>query len=526
MALTICGFNRAEPRNMLLTASVSTPGRSWMEPWRGGMDSIGWEDAVPPQRRRRRHAALDPDGDGPEPNTLLRDARLRHESPSGSARPMSRQELAEAVNTYLWEEHRRRVALDDTYVGKLERGRHRWPQALYREAFRAVLGVNSDKEIGFHIVRSSPTALSAPAPRSQTSDLALSLVASAPPTRSGHETNISTDGIPPSSLPEPDEVRQTITEAINDGSPYADHLLRLQNRIHEHAANVATVAPKDMIRRIAPDLIDANRLLQYARNAEDVQLLSAVLARFSAMVADEFSVLGNVAQAHAWYATATTAADRSGSTQLQAVVRALNVMVPLYHGRQSDAVHLAQQAQQLASTTPCFAVALASMLEALARARLGDHSHARLALRRARDAHDAMNDAEHTESFFGFSIRRRLFYEGRVLTMVGDYAAAEKVHRQARELYSPQVVGDPAIMNLDRATALIDTKDAEAGAQLIIATLSGLPANHQTGIFLSLANRVFAAIPIAARGLPAPRECAELLDTMSSSTVVGGHESH
>ncbi len=88
-----------------------------------------------------------------QPNIQFCDARLRLRSLSGSGRRMSRQELADAVNSYLWEKHRRRAALDGNYVGKLERGDHRWPQLIYREAFRAVLRVSTDAEIGFYINR-------------------------------------------------------------------------------------------------------------------------------------------------------------------------------------------------------------------------------------------------------------------------------------------------------------------------------------------------------------------------------------
>src|SRR3712207_6761979 len=89
-------------------------------------------------------------GDRP-PNALLRQARIRRLSPSGSGRPMSRQELAEAVNAYLWATYRVVDRLDATDIGKLERGEHRWPRARRREAFRAVLGAASDTELGFYI---------------------------------------------------------------------------------------------------------------------------------------------------------------------------------------------------------------------------------------------------------------------------------------------------------------------------------------------------------------------------------------
>ncbi len=92
-----------------------------------------------------------------EPNRLLRLARLRLLSPSGSGRPMSRQELADAVNTYLTskqdDRYRREATLDANHIGKLERGVHRWPNDIRREAFRHVLRASDDREVGFRIVR-------------------------------------------------------------------------------------------------------------------------------------------------------------------------------------------------------------------------------------------------------------------------------------------------------------------------------------------------------------------------------------
>ncbi|GLY98805.1 hypothetical protein [Actinoplanes sp. NBRC 103695] len=66
---------------------------------------------------------------------------------------MSRQELAEAVNAYLWTTFHRRTSLDASYVGKLENGKHRWPNKDYRQGFRAVLEVETDAELGFYPTR-------------------------------------------------------------------------------------------------------------------------------------------------------------------------------------------------------------------------------------------------------------------------------------------------------------------------------------------------------------------------------------
>src|SRR6266498_2453288 len=91
------------------------------------------------------------------PNHLLREARRRLPSPSGSGRPMSRQELADAVNAYLAskddERYQREATLDENHIGKLERGAHRWMNDMRREAFRHVLKAASDAELGFWIIR-------------------------------------------------------------------------------------------------------------------------------------------------------------------------------------------------------------------------------------------------------------------------------------------------------------------------------------------------------------------------------------
>jgi hypothetical protein len=86
---------------------------------------------------------------GRRPNVLLRRARLRMPSPVDSRYAMSRQELAEAVNAHVFDVSGRVSVMDAHYVGRLERGIRRYPTADYRAAFRAVLGVATDAELGF-----------------------------------------------------------------------------------------------------------------------------------------------------------------------------------------------------------------------------------------------------------------------------------------------------------------------------------------------------------------------------------------
>ncbi|MFJ8581329.1 hypothetical protein [Micromonospora sp. NPDC093277] len=66
---------------------------------------------------------------------------------------MSRQELAEAVNAWLYEHMGRRTAIAARYIGGLERGDTRWPSAHYRAALRAVLGKATDAELGLFVIQ-------------------------------------------------------------------------------------------------------------------------------------------------------------------------------------------------------------------------------------------------------------------------------------------------------------------------------------------------------------------------------------
>jgi hypothetical protein len=93
-------------------------------------------------------------------NNQLRTARERTASPTQPGVGLSRQELAELVNIWVWEHHDKKVVLATAnYIGKLETGIIRWPSKLYREALRAILGAPNDDALGFVNARSRRAAV-------------------------------------------------------------------------------------------------------------------------------------------------------------------------------------------------------------------------------------------------------------------------------------------------------------------------------------------------------------------------------
>lgn len=86
-------------------------------------------------------------------NDLLRRRRESHPSPTGRGDHMTRTDLAEAVNAYVWASTGRRIALDASTIARYERGLIRWPNATYRDGLRAVLGATKDADLGFRPTR-------------------------------------------------------------------------------------------------------------------------------------------------------------------------------------------------------------------------------------------------------------------------------------------------------------------------------------------------------------------------------------
>ena len=71
-----------------------------------------------------------------------------------AARRLTEGQVADMVADWISHHAHQRPAIDADHVSRIERGQITWPGRLYRQAFRAVLGVDSDAELGFYSRRS------------------------------------------------------------------------------------------------------------------------------------------------------------------------------------------------------------------------------------------------------------------------------------------------------------------------------------------------------------------------------------
>lgn len=89
----------------------------------------------------------------PQANRKLRAAREAMPSPSGApGLPMSRRQLAEVANAYVWHHThgQQHTNMTEHDIGRYERGEVRWPGRWRRLGLRGALRVATDKELGLY----------------------------------------------------------------------------------------------------------------------------------------------------------------------------------------------------------------------------------------------------------------------------------------------------------------------------------------------------------------------------------------
>lgn len=116
---------------------------------------------------------------------------------------------------------------------------------------------------------------------------------------------------------------------------------------------------------------------------------------------------------------------------------------------------------------------------------------------------------------FGFSVRRWHFYESRILSRLDDIEAAIAAQERALALYPEEVVGDRALIQLDRAICIVRSGDINTGLQIAEETLADLPSEHRTDIFVHYGWNAAIAVPARFRNQPSVTEYRDFLRNLA-----------
>jgi hypothetical protein len=366
----------------------------------------------------------------PQRNESLTAARARIESPGTPGQPMTRQELAEAVNDHVLRATGTPGAVDARHVGRWERGVTRWPAPRYRAALRAVLNVTTDAELGFR--RPSRTTVE---------DV-------------DRKTFLKTTlGVGAGVLLAPSDAN--LTEILS--GPTA-HYRQMESAVASNRLSPAVDAHLTLAVGIVRDRL---------RTSDGFRMLSEVAGLAAWLAADR----GDNATARRRYAEAIGYAKRAHHPLLAAYMTASlgHFAVETGDGNQGLAL-LLRASQQLDVTAPDTARAWLASLLAVAYASTGDRKQTLAELCRAEGLVARQVDEPQWPWVFPFSPAKAARYRASALGRLGDLRAAQTAYAAAGPALTS--AKPRALAQVEHAGVLARAGDAAGGCSLATEALA------------------------------------------------------
>src|SRR5205085_8756287 len=163
-----------------------------------------------------------------------------------------------------------------------------------------------------------------------------------------------------------------------------------------------------------------------------------------------------------------------------------------------------REANRMLGTTVCASHVRAHVVAARALARLGSSdTEARTLIGQAETMFGQLPASEVDNTALGFTERQFWFTVGNAYTILGLNNEAGDAQQRALALYRPTEYLDPALIALDQATCLIQSKQADAACELAAATIANAPEQHRSGLMTHYGREFYNALPTPARALPA-----------------------
>lgn len=454
---------------------------------------------------------------------------------------MSREELADAVNAYLFRETQRIFDMNANHIGKYELGEYRWPRAHYREALRAVLRVATDAALGFYPKRSAAdTAVlerrPAEPPESPAGAVSLPPATDRPEERSpdrsslrrrGLITGLAAIGVTAWGLPAAAEsFRHDVTQAVA-GFSHVD-LAEWERIAAEYGSTYVTTSPAELLEDLAVDLTIAQNHLGRLRREPDQRTMRRVVAQLTGLVAHTLSDLGNARASLRWWRTAGQAADASGDAAVRTWIRGREIIHGLYDRRPAQA--LLDLADLASAITICPLAGLASVYAGRAQtlAVAGRSAEALVALDVVRRLSERLpvRRGDDPLSVYGWSEVRLRHTESFVHSFLGNAGEADAAQRAAIALYPSSQSSGCAQVRLHQALCLTRQGAVAEGSRHACRVLTELPEPQHRDMVHEVARQVIQAVPPDDRRRPEVRELLELLHLLGQPEPARPHPEH
>ncbi|WP_454195990.1 hypothetical protein [Nocardia sp. Marseille-Q1738] len=446
-----------------------------------------------------------------EPNHQLSAARARTRSKL-TGHPLSRAEVADAVNAWVYRQTGRVIQLSGNYIGKLERGVFRWPNSEYRAGLRAVLGVATDAELGFRPVERGAGAISMgpdendpptflPTAGKEVDDvLRRTFLLSASAAGVGMALGL-------------ESARHGLNRAVSDG--FSVDVDDWHEIVREYGAAAVTHTAAELHEMLLVDVLSLQMALGMSSDPAQRRALYKIGALLSQYLAQAVGDLGQRREAKRWWRTACYAADSSGDRHTMMHVRGRKAIRAIYDGQSPEIIiDEISKSHDLIADGP--AVGRPSLLAARAQSfallgRAEDAESSLVALRETFAALPSQMTNDHGWHCWAYPEERVRFAESFVYSHLGDTRRAEEAQSAALGLYPPNSRRGPVQIELQRALCLVTTGDPTQGAGYATTTLEALPTEHRTQFVMGLGEQVLAAVPSDQRRTRSARELHELL---------------
>lgn len=369
-------------------------------------------------------------------NQLLISARLRMESPGSPGQPMTRQELAEAVNDHVFRTTGKTGAVDARHVGRWERGVVYWPVERYRTALRAILDVATDADLGFRRPR-----------RTTVDDVDRKTFLKA------------TLGVGAGVLLVPPAV----------AAPSDADLIEILSGPTAFYRRMESAVPSD---RLSP-AVDAHLTLAASvvrdrlRTSAGFRVLSEIAGLAAWLAADR----GDNATARRRYAEAIGHAERTHHPLLISYMRASLGHFAVEAGDLNHGLALLRRASaELDADAPDIARAWLASLLAVAYAAMGDRTRTISAIRRAEKLTSRQRGEPQWPWVFTFGAAKAARYQASALGRLGDLRAARAAYRAAGPALT--AAKPRALAQVEHAHVLARTGDVAGGCALAAESLA------------------------------------------------------
>ncbi|MEV7867500.1 hypothetical protein AB0P17_15665 [Streptomyces sp. NPDC088124] len=316
-------------------------------------------------------------------------------------------------------------------------------------------------------------------------------------------------------------VRRSMTTIL--ATPIAETTIdQWERQAAEYGHAYQITPPSEILAASITDLLELRALLEQ-RQPTDVR---ARLCRIGAQLAGTAGIalvaLGEHREARQWYHLGQLLAEETNDRALRAWLLAREAVIPFYFGAPAAALALAERARLLAGSAVCATAAWAPSLEARALARMGRHREAQEAMAMAERAFTRLTPTDTADTAYGYTERQLMWHGGSMWTTLGDTRRAQAALQAARERYGPDEHLDRALIAMDEATCLLGVGEISVACRETEMLLLGLPREHRTGIVISRARDLLAAVPPRAAAAAPVRDLRELVETSARPELTAG----